>query len=53
MSIHVRYMSSSANGSVSYTHLAVHASILTLKGMDKPVIAAVQGAVAGFGMRCV
>lgn len=29
---------------------AVHASILTLKGMDKPVIAAVQGAVAGFGM---
>ena len=29
---------------------AVHASILTLKGMNKPVIAAVQGAVAGFGL---
>ncbi len=29
---------------------AVHASILTLKGMGKPAIAAVQGAVAGFGM---
>jgi 2-(1,2-epoxy-1,2-dihydrophenyl)acetyl-CoA isomerase len=28
----------------------VHASILTLKGMHKPVIAAVQGAVAGFGL---
>lgn len=29
---------------------AVHASILSLKGMGKPVIAAVHGAVAGFGM---
>ncbi len=29
---------------------AVHASILTLKGMNKPVIAAVHGAVAGFGL---
>jgi 2-(1,2-epoxy-1,2-dihydrophenyl)acetyl-CoA isomerase len=29
---------------------AVHASVLTLKGMNKPVIAAVQGAVAGFGL---
>lgn len=28
----------------------VHASILNLKGMRKPVIAAVQGAVAGFGL---
>jgi enoyl-CoA hydratase/carnithine racemase len=28
----------------------VHASILTLKGMGKPAIAAVHGAVAGFGM---
>lgn len=28
----------------------VHASILSLKGMNKPVIAAVQGAVAGFGL---
>ncbi|MEF8766397.1 MAG: enoyl-CoA hydratase-related protein [Candidatus Accumulibacter phosphatis] len=27
-----------------------HASILTLKGMGKPAIAAVHGAVAGFGM---
>jgi 2-(1,2-epoxy-1,2-dihydrophenyl)acetyl-CoA isomerase len=29
---------------------AVHASILNLKGMGKPAIAAVHGAVAGFGM---
>jgi len=29
---------------------AVHDSILNLKGMNKPVIAAVQGAVAGFGL---
>ena len=29
---------------------AVHASILRFKGMNKPVIAAVQGAVAGFGL---
>lgn len=29
---------------------AVHASILNLKSMNKPVIAAVQGAVAGFGL---
>lgn len=29
---------------------AVHDSILNLKGMKKPVIAAVQGAVAGFGL---
>jgi 2-(1,2-epoxy-1,2-dihydrophenyl)acetyl-CoA isomerase len=29
---------------------AVHASILNLKSMGKPAIAAVQGAVAGFGM---
>lgn len=29
---------------------AVHASILNLKGMHKPAIAAVHGAVAGFGM---
>ena len=29
---------------------AVHGSVLTLKGMNKPVIAAVQGAVAGFGL---
>ncbi|MBL8396053.1 MAG: enoyl-CoA hydratase/isomerase family protein [Candidatus Accumulibacter sp.] len=28
----------------------VHGSILALKGMGKPVVAAVQGAVAGFGM---
>lgn len=28
----------------------VHASILTLKSMNKPVIAAVQGAAAGFGL---
>lgn len=32
------------------TIAAVHASILNLKGMNKPVIAAVQGAVAGFGL---
>lgn len=32
------------------TIAAVHASILSLKGMSKPVIAAVQGAVAGFGL---
>jgi 2-(1,2-epoxy-1,2-dihydrophenyl)acetyl-CoA isomerase len=29
---------------------AVHASVLNLKGMNKPVIAAVHGAVAGFGL---
>jgi 2-(1,2-epoxy-1,2-dihydrophenyl)acetyl-CoA isomerase len=29
---------------------AVHASILHLKSMNKPVIASVQGAVAGFGL---
>ncbi len=29
---------------------AVHGSVLTLKGMGKPAIAAVHGAVAGFGM---
>ena len=29
---------------------AVHSSVLTLKGMNKPVIAAVQGAAAGFGL---
>jgi len=29
---------------------AVHASVLSLKGMNKPVIAAVHGAVAGFGL---
>lgn len=29
---------------------AVHASIQNLKGMKKPVVAAVQGAVAGFGL---
>lgn len=32
------------------TIAAVHASILNLKSMKKPVIAAVQGAVAGFGL---
>ena len=29
---------------------AVHASVLSLKGMNKPVIAVVRGAVAGFGL---
>ncbi len=29
---------------------AVHASVLNLNGMNKPVVAAVQGAVAGFGL---
>lgn len=32
------------------TIAAVHASILNLKSMNKPVVAAVQGAVAGFGL---
>lgn len=32
------------------TIAAVHASILNLKSMNKPVVAVVQGAVAGFGL---
>lgn len=32
------------------TIAAVHASVLQLKNTDKPVLAAVQGAVAGFGL---
>lgn len=43
---------SSENCRIRFEELidAVHASVLNFKGMNKPVIAAVHGAVAGFGL---